>query len=346
MSKFIEKDVLVEYDLDIELLELLEVNVIDIIPLRKVYILVTDSGKKILKKINYSKERLDFICICIEELKRLNNNVISFTKFKDGSYYKEWNDSIYVIMDLINGREACFSNELEYLNASESIAKLHLSGEEAIKNICKKINKEKKEIIDRSFIEKIEEAEETLKEIYSFVKNYRYNNELDDIFLNNYKEKVKNINRVKGILLKNNYEEYYEEKNNLVICHNDLVEHNFIIDDMNINLIDFDYLSIDYRVMDVANILTNGIKHIGYDFTKGMEMLKAYDEIYPLSKEEIIYVYALILFPKDFYLITKNYYFKQKRWSEEVFKNRYSQKIIEDKFKLEFLEQYKEWMKN
>ena len=98
--------------------------------------------------------------------------------------------------------------------------------------------------------------------------------------------------------------------------------------------------------MDVANILTNGIKHIGYDFTKGMEMLKAYDEIYPLSKKEIIYVYALILFPKDFYLITKNYYFKQKRWSEEVFKNRYSQKIIEDKFKLEFLEQYKEWMKN
>ena len=75
-------------------------------------------------------------------------------------------------------------------------------------------------------------------------------------------------------------------------------------------------------------------------------MLKAYDEVYPLSKKEIIYVYALILFPKDFYLITKNYYFKQKRWSEEVFKNRYSQKIIEDKFKLEFLEQYKEWMKN
>ena len=28
------------------------------------------------------------------------------------------------------------------------------------------------------------------------------------------------------------------------------------------------------------------------------------DEV--LSKKEIIYVYALILFPKDFYLITKN----------------------------------------
>ena len=53
MNKFryIDKKILCSYDLSEEFFKELGVEVYDIIPLRKVFVIFTDKGKKILKKI-------------------------------------------------------------------------------------------------------------------------------------------------------------------------------------------------------------------------------------------------------------------------------------------------------
>ena len=63
MNKFryIDKRILCSYDLSEEFFYKLGVNVYDIIPLRKVFVLFTDKGKKILKITNSSLDRINFI---------------------------------------------------------------------------------------------------------------------------------------------------------------------------------------------------------------------------------------------------------------------------------------------
>ena len=48
-----------------------------------------------------------------------------------------------------------------------------------------------------------------------------------------------------------------------------------------------------------------------------------------------------MLFPREFYSMVKNYYHKEKEWEEEVFLNRFRNKISNDIFRRKFLEEYK-----
>ena len=63
-----------------------------------------------------------------------------------------------------------------------------------------------------------------------------------------------------------NIADYREDGKNIVVCHNDLAEHNFLFSNNEMYLIDFDYCSIDLRIMDLADLLLNGIKNVAFDF--------------------------------------------------------------------------------
>ena len=51
--KYSEKEYLCDYDLSLNFFNAAGIKVNDIIPLRKVFVLSTDEGNKILKKVNY-----------------------------------------------------------------------------------------------------------------------------------------------------------------------------------------------------------------------------------------------------------------------------------------------------
>src|SRR3712207_8990731 len=97
----------------------------DIIPVRKVYILITDKGNKILKKIDYSIDELNFINSGIDYINKNSfHRVFNFTKTKDGEVYVNWNKNIYCVMDLIDGRESEYSNPLDVMRSEEHTSEL------------------------------------------------------------------------------------------------------------------------------------------------------------------------------------------------------------------------------
>ena len=78
MNKFryIDKRILCSYDLSEEFFYKLGVKVYDIIPLRKVFILFTDKGKKILKIISSSQDRIKFIDKALNIIKENDSYII------------------------------------------------------------------------------------------------------------------------------------------------------------------------------------------------------------------------------------------------------------------------------
>lgn len=339
--RYPEKKYLCSYDLSAEFFDDLGLEVTDITPLRKVFVLQTNEGKKILKKIDYGKDRIEFINECVKKIYKKLPNVISFKEFGDGKIYKVWNEDYYIIMNLIEGREVAFTNVIEVKMSAELIAKMHIAARDSLDDICKSLNKNINELKEESLVVRFDNCLNDLKYIKGLVSSYKYKNEFDNLFLSSVDEHIIEVEKALELLSFSGYSTFREELNNLTVCHNDLAEHNFIIKNEEINLIDFDYCTIDLRVVDIADFVLKSVKNVAFDIEKAQEAISSYDAIYPLSKEEFKMLYIILLYPRDFYSIVRGYYHKQKDWEEEVFVNRLKGKLLNEDFRREFLLKYK-----
>jgi CotS family spore coat protein len=337
--KYPEKKYLLEYDLSLNLFNEMGIEVIDVIPLRKVFILHTKDGKKIFKRVEASEERIEFINMFINSIYDKGGNVTPFKVFSDGKCYKNWNGGKYIVMDLIQGREMTFTNPIEFKGAASLLARIHLAGREVL-NSKVKDGELIKNLMDRNLIIKFEESIEDLIEIKKMVNGYKYKNDFDKMFIESSTETILEMKKAKELLELSEYYIDIEKMEDIVICHNDLAEHNFIINEEEITLIDFDYLTIDLRVMDVADLILKGIKNVAFDLEKGIDIIQEYSKVYPLKENDYKYIYYLLLFPRDYYIIVKNYYHKEKSWNEDVYINRLKNKINNDKFRRDFLNDF------
>ena len=288
MNKFryIDKRILCSYDLSEEFFYKLGVKVYDIIPLRKVFILFTDKGKKIL---NIIKEN--------------DRYILQYCTNSNGDIITEWKGKSYVLLDMIEGREATFTNPIEVEWCTKALANFHNASKNIINNFTNediRLNKSKNLIYeflnDLCFITEAERV----------IGKFSYKNEFDILFLDNVSKAKNDLNKSINLLTNSSYNELYADEKNMILCHLDLAHHNFIIDEDEVNMIDFDYCKIDIRSMDIYNLIIKVIKNYLYD------------------KEVIIN-------------ISKDYYLKQKSWDYEVFLSRLKDKIEIDTFRSDLL---------
>ena len=339
--RYPEKRYLSEYDLSEDFFEKIGVVPLDITPLRKVFIIKTYEGKMILKKLDYNEERFNFINSCIDNIKDKFHNIISFRKFEDGNSFIEWKDQYYILMDLIPGREAAFTNPIEFEMSAKLLANMHLASKEKLDDVLKDIKKEKIDAMDTSMVKKIDDSLKDIVEIKNWVEKYKYKDKFDNKFLKVVDEYIDEIEKSKELLSFSGYSTYRSSGKNIVVCHNDLAQHNFLINEDEMFLIDFDYCTIDLRINDLADLILKGIKNAAFDIDKALKAIEAYNSIYPLDREEYKILYILLLFPRDIYSIVKSYYHREKSWEEEIFINRFDTKLRNEQFRREFLNQYK-----
>lgn len=336
--RYSEKHYLCDYDLSLKFFDELGLRINDIIPLRKVFVISTDEGNKILKKVNYDVDRVNLISEALDYIKKSYENVITYNRFKDNLNYKKWNDQIYVVMDILDGREAAFSNPIEINLCAENIARLHKASKGLREYLKDKYNKD---FLDVSLKDKFQKAYDELLWMKSLVKNYKYKNEFDTLFNNNVDEYLIEIEEAQKNLCKSKYDDLRNAGDTIGICHNDLAYHNFLIKDTKLNIIDFDFMTIDLRIMDIGDFILKSIKNAAFDIEKTLRCIDGYEKISSLKQEEKELLYTLIKFPKDFYNISRDYYYKRKKWDYEVYLNRFRTKLNNEEFRYEFLKEYK-----
>lgn len=347
MIRYPEKNYLIKYDLNTDLFNEIEEEVLDVIPLRKVFILNTKNGRKILKRLEYSKEKIEFVNWCTKSLNDRCKYIIKFKQYADGSCYKIWNNDFYVLMDLIAGREVTFTNPIELKKAVELSAYMHKCGNDILNDLNSTDNKKVSTLLDKSLIEKYTQNINDIELIYNNICKYKYKNEFDKIFADNAEDIISEMKKAKELLINSSYNDLRKQLDKLTICHNDLAEHNFLINENNeVNIIDFDYASIDLKIMDVADILLKSIKNVAYDISKSNDVLNDYNLKNKLSDEEKYLIYVLLLYPRDSSNLIINYYYKKKNWEEDVFLNRLKNKIANDVYRREFLSEYKKKIEN
>jgi len=128
---------LIEYNLEDELFDKYNLKVLEAVPNRKVFSILTDKGEKYLKKIDYPIKELYFIYNSLEYIRKSFNRVVSFYPAKNGEIYTNYKGKNYVILNKIEGREGSFLNPVDILYMTSAIMELH-SASSGLKEVLRK----------------------------------------------------------------------------------------------------------------------------------------------------------------------------------------------------------------
>jgi CotS family spore coat protein len=309
--RFYDKAYLSTYVLDTRIFDKYDFITLDAMPIRSVYLLTTNDGYKILKKIDYSLEELMFIYNALEIIRKEYPFIINFKKTIEDKPYIEFNGELYVIFDLIDGRECIFQNPVDLKYTAEGLARYH----SAAHNI--KLNLKKRNNINR-MIARYKNRIKNLENYKKIADMHVNKSEFDKIYLE-YIDYYLNCGRTAlGHIENSPYKVLCESKRTL--CHHDLAHHNIIIgNDNNVYFIDFDYCIIDLPYHDVSNLITKAAKNNDWSTDVVDTIMKAYKEVNGFGFDEAEVLYGYMLFPLDFYEISTGYYMKTKEWEEEDF---------------------------
>lgn len=334
LTRLSEKINLSKYDLDLDLFNKFDLKVNDVYPVRSVFLISTDSGHKILKKVNYTKQELNYIVSLVRYIKEKFPRVIDFKQSIDETPYTMWNNEMYCIMDLIDGRECDFNNPIDLTIAAKGLADLHKASagfkcELYYKNINGKL------------IDNLCKKKEEMEFFKNIVENHELKNEFDKIFMDNIDFYLNQMKHSIEVLKNSSYYKICSEEDKVVVCHHDLAYHNIMIQNEDAYFIDFDYSVIDLRVHDLCNFINKVVKNFAFDLEKAKLILDEYNKNSSLDKRELEILYGMLLFPEPFYSISKDYYRRRKDWDEETFINRLAKKVEFKEDREQFLDKFK-----
>jgi CotS family spore coat protein len=334
-GRYLDKRYLTKYDLSVELFESFDLKVNDVMPIRNVFILSTDKGDKILKRIDYSLENLYFINKAVKYIKKSFDRILDFSVTKNNEIYIEWKKELYCVMDLVPGRECDFCNPIDLRIAAMGLGQLHKASRgfnrfEANKN---KVGKT---------IECFERKLQEMEFFKSLANMHEYKSDFDKVFLENVEQHISEMKESIDILKASPYDELCRELDKIALCHHDLAYHNILINDEEAYFVDFDYSIIDLKVHDLCNFISKAIKNFAFDIDKAASILDDYQTQNSLDKRELEVLFGMLYFPEDFYSISRDYYTKRKDWEEEVFFDRLTKKVSYKEDRSEFLEEFRE----
>lgn len=331
--KYREKKYLSRYDLYVDLFKRFGLKVTDVVPLRNVYLLFTDSGNKILKKVEYSRENLQFIYEAIEYIRPNFDRIMKFTKTVEGDIYTTWNGELYCVMDVVEGRECEFSNPLDVSIASKGIAELHKASEGYRCTLPEKC------LVGRA-IENFKRRCEELRFFKRLAMLHEYKSSFDEVFLTHVDYYLEEVEKSVEMLNSSSYLKICSEEDKIVICHHDLAHHNILINENKAFFIDFDYAVVDLKVHDIANFISKAVKNFAFDLDRAKGIITDYCTINTLDRRELEVLKALLTFPEDFYSISKDYYGRRKEWEEDTFLDRLIRKVEYKEDREEFLSNF------
>lgn len=331
--KYKDKIQIANYDLDIQLFEKFGIEVQDIIPIRKVYLLNTNKGNKILKKTEYSINQMSFLEEALNYIEPKFNRILKFCRATNNDFYVTWKSDTYCLLDVAPGIECQFNNILHLEIASRDLGSFHKA---SIGFNTKNDNKNNvgkmKNILKRELNE--------LKFFRTLITKYDEVTEFDKIVMREIDNFIDEGSNSISFLENSAYDNICNDKDKIALCHHDLAYHNILIQEDKAYFIDFDYAIVDLKVHDLCNFINKVEKGCLFDIDKANLVIENYGKTNELTKEELQVLYGFLLFPHDFYSICKSYYTRRKNYEEEVFLYKLNRKVNDQFARKDFLKEF------
>lgn len=322
-------------DLQKEISQEYEITVKNIIPFKDFFIIESSEGKRVLRKLNFSKERILFIHGAKEHLFRNNfYNIDRFICNKKGLPYLHIDGSNYVITDVIQGRECDLDKREDVIKSSIALAQMHISSRGYIPPEQSLI-KDDLGKLPAQFIKRLEEIKRVKKAAQKEKGNLDYLIlQYIDYFYDLGEDAINSIKKSK-------YDELVEiTRKEKLFCHHDYTHSNIIIGDNKTSIINFSLCSFELKIYDLANLLRRKMRKCNWDINEAKVIVDAYRTVEPISEEEFLVMKIMLQFPQKFWRVINKYYNSRRCWRDRTFERKFKEVIDEIKYHKKFIEKY------
>ncbi|MHC1683469.1 MAG: CotS family spore coat protein [Clostridiaceae bacterium] len=333
-NKEIKNNLLPQFDINAT--EILQVKFKDTAKQRCVYKVIADMGNTYcLKKVYYSEEELLFIYCAIEWLYRKGILVPKFLPSKDGNRFINYKGMLFILTPWIMGEKCNYDIDKHIFLSIKNLSKLHKVSKDFYPLPNVKI---------KTFESKLYPS------LYKhFISLLHLNNlayKIDDSFSKNFCSKF-SINETLAKLSTEAASEINYDSLSKSIIHNDYVNKNLIINQHDqVYAIDFDKCKFGYSIQDLSYCLRRLMKRtsIKWSFAVFEKIIDTYEEISPLSYDELLYLYSYLIFPQKFWRISKDYYNNINKCNKKIYNALILKDINKCEYQLIFAMSFKDYI--
>ncbi|NLM43771.1 MAG: CotS family spore coat protein [Clostridiales bacterium] len=333
-----DREILSDYNLDLELFQMMGLEILDIVPFRNVFRITTQKGMFSLKRVIYSKEEMDFIMFATEHLK--NNgfqNMLEYETKDDGSLFYEYDGEKYYLTKWIDGRELDYLNPIDLKSATLLLSEFH----KASQGFHPPVIPDSRNLLGKwpeSFKERIYEMNEM--KFRALLKRGR--TQFDKIYLEFVDMCLEDARRALKLLLDSPYEELVNKaKEKKGFIHHDYAHHNLMQSfDGKLYILDFDYCAVDIKIHDLGSLIIRNMKKTTWDIDKALNIIEIYDKETPISNDELRVLVPFFLFPQDFWQISRQYYIERKDWGDRDYLDKMNTKSQYTISRRQFIEEF------
>jgi CotS family spore coat protein len=321
--------------MDREINERYGLEVRGLLPYRDCSMIIVPTGRKVLKKMTFSAERLLFINGAKEHLASNGySNIDRYMLTHEGLPYFNFDNCNYTVADYIDGRELGFENDSDVQKAACALADMHRASRGYIPPEGCKVQDDlsKQPVYFRKRLDDIKKLKKQAKKgkgkfDYLFMKYVEY-------FMKTGEETINAINE-------SNYDSLVSQtREEGLFCHHDYTHHNIISSENKISVINFDYCCFDLKVYDLANFIRRKMRKCSWDIDKALLIIDAYAATEPLSDDDLAVMGLILKFPQKFWRVVNRYYNSRRSWSEKSYIAKLQEVIDEVPQHKTFIENY------
>lgn len=306
--------------------------------IKNIFKITCDNRTYSLKVIPYSKERLNFILGAYKHLiEKGLNEVLDIIRTKNGCDFIEIGDGYAYLNNFFDSRTVSYDNPFELSLSAKALARLHKFSQGF------KINEE----MDIRALWGLWPLNFKNKErdILSFKKEITSKKDKTDFdlgYLSLIDDEVVSIEQSLERIINSNYEGLMKEEVVLEgFCHHDFAHHNVLINNnLDIKIIDFDYLVLDSHLHDLASLIIRKMRYNKWCIEDALFIMKSYNSEYRIKDEELKVMGGFMQFPQDFWQVGIQYYVEKQPWGEDFFNKKIEKIYLDREGKSSFINKF------
>lgn len=310
--------------MDREVTEVFGLDVRNLVPYKDTFMIVTPQGRKVIRKMPFSPERLKFVHGAKEHLTGNGfSGVDRYLCTLEGEPCFSFDNSYYTLTDFIEGRECSFDNDLDVKRAAVTLAEMHKASRGyTAPDGCKVQDDLGK--LPGYFSKRLDDIRKMRKQAK------RGKGRFDQLFLEHVDYFCKLGESAAEELESSGYLKLVNDtRTEGLFCHHDYTHHNIIMEAEKVTLANFDYCCFELKVYDIANFIRRKMRKCDWDISKTELIINAYSSVEPLDSEDMTVMKIILKFPQKFWRVVNRYYNSRRSWSERSFVARL-QEVIEE----------------
>ena len=292
---------------------------------RGIWRVQTEIGYKYLKRSKLNQEEVRFIFEVLEYLngrgfRRAPRLILNLK----GEPFAQDETGLFVLTDWQFSNELDFRILMDLRAAARFLAEFHLAGQgfEPVKTLPERTCWYGWPM---KFIRRLRQ----LEEFEQLAQGEAEHSEFSRLYLRHYNTFYRQAVYSLELLFRAPYSIVAQnDSTRRSLCHHDFSSRNLLRTyDHRLFLVDFDYCLRDLRIHDIINLLVRNLKHNGWRVEIGRFILQEYQQVSPLSREEIEVMQVLLTWPQDFWQVGLQYYLEKLPWPKERFLKKLEEKV-------------------